>query len=210
MERKLIHGPLGRNVAHVCVDMQRLFAEATPWETPWMVRVLPQVVDLVAACPTRTFFTRFMPPHRPQERDGAWRRYWERWSKVTLDALPEGMADLVPELARFTPPAQVLDKTVYSPWIETDLQERLRRWEIDTLVVSGGETEVCVLATVLGGIDRGYRMILVADAVCSSSDKTHDNLLEVYTDRFTQNLEVVESAQIMPALRQLQTEPAAS
>lgn len=210
MERKLIHGPLGRGVAHICVDMQRLFAEETAWQTPWMARVLPRVCELVAACPARTLFTRFLPPHRPEERHGAWRRYWERWSQVTLDALPAGMADLIPELARFAPPAQVLDKTVYSPWIETDLDRRLRDWNVETLVVSGGETDVCVLATVLGGIDRGYRMILVADAVCSSSDKTHDNLLEVYTDRFTQNLEVVESAQILPALRQLETEAAAS
>ena len=32
-------GPLGESAVHICVDMQRLFAEDTPWRTPWMRRL---------------------------------------------------------------------------------------------------------------------------------------------------------------------------
>jgi hypothetical protein len=32
---QLLHGPLGRDCFHVCVDMQRMFAEDTPWRAPW-------------------------------------------------------------------------------------------------------------------------------------------------------------------------------
>ena len=39
--------------------------------------------------------------------------------------------------------------------------------EVDTLVVTGGETDICVLATVLGAVDRGFRVVLVSDAICS-------------------------------------------
>ena len=37
----LPHGPLPERTIHLCVDMQNIFAEDTPWQTPWMKRVLP-------------------------------------------------------------------------------------------------------------------------------------------------------------------------
>jgi len=35
---------------------------------------------------------------------------------------------------------------------------------------SGGEIDVCVLATMFGAIDWGFRVILVTDALCGSAD----------------------------------------
>jgi Isochorismatase family len=46
--------------------------------------------------------------------------------------------------------------------------------EPSSLIVSGSETDVCVLATVLA-VDIGFRVIVVRDAVCSSSDEGHDH-----------------------------------
>lgn len=190
-------GPVGRDAVHLCVDMQRLFAEQTPWRTPWMERVAPQTVKLTAHRPERTIFTRFVPARRPGEGGGTWRRYWERWSSMTIEAIGEPMIELIPALARFVPPAQIVDKTVYSPWLDTDLETRLKALGTDTLVVSGGETDVCVLATVLGGVDRGYRIVLATDALCSSADETHDALLRVYHDRYGQQVETVETAPLL-------------
>jgi hypothetical protein len=58
----------------------------------------------------------------------------------------------------------------------------------DTLVISGGETDVFVLA-VLGAGDLGYRVVLATDALCSSSDETHDALLTSYESRFSEQIE---------------------
>ena len=181
---------------HICVDMQRLFAEPTEWQTPWMDRVLPKVTELVARRPERTIFTRFLPARRPGEGCGTWKRYYERWSGMTIEALGEPMIDLVPELARFAPPATILDKSVYSPWFGTDLDRRLTS-EIDTLIVSGGETDVCVLATVLGAIDRGYRVIVATDALCSSADETHDASMTLFESRYGQQVETVTTAEAL-------------
>src|SRR3546814_7558824 len=63
----LRHGDLGATARHLCVDMQRLFAEPTDWETPWMGRVLPNVVRIVAAHPERTVFTRFRSEEHTSE-----------------------------------------------------------------------------------------------------------------------------------------------
>lgn len=31
---------------HLCVDMQRMFAEDTPWHVSWMERVSPQIEEV--------------------------------------------------------------------------------------------------------------------------------------------------------------------
>ncbi|MHB0668736.1 cysteine hydrolase family protein [Roseomonas mucosa] len=118
---------------------------------------------------------------------------------MRLDALPPEAIDLLPPLARFVPPAEVLDKTVYSPWSGTELEERLRARDVDTLVITGVETDVCVLAAVLGAVDRGYRVVLPTDALCSSSDRTHDALLALYRERYGQQVETARMADILSA-----------
>lgn len=200
-KQDLRNGPLGASCAHLCIDMQVLFAAETDWHTPWMNRVLPVVERLVEARPDRTVFTRFIPANRPSEGSGTWRRYRERWSSMTLDALPPEAVELIPTLARFTPPAEVVDKRVYSPWVDSDLHQRLQARGIDTLVVSGAETDVCVLAAVLGAVDHGYRVVVATDAICSSSDHTHDALLNLYHERYGQQVEAATAEEILGAWR---------
>jgi nicotinamidase-related amidase len=198
-EKGLTQGPLTGSCLHLCIDMQRLFEEGTEWHTPWMERVLPVVQRLAEARPERTLFTRFVPLEHPGEGEGTWHRYYERWRKMTLSELPPGMTDLVAPLARLVPPAEVFDKRVYSPWWEGGLHEKLKARGIDTLVVSGAETDVCVLAAVLGAVDLGYRVVIPTDAVCSSSDETHDALLTLYRGRYGQHVETATAAEILKA-----------
>ena len=174
-----------------------MFVEDTEWKTPWAARVLPVIVGLCAHKAERTCFTRFIPATHPGEGRGAWADYWRRWASMTLDQMgPQGV-ELAVELQRFTPPARVLDKRVYSPWMETDLHASLHRSGVDTLVVTGAETDVCVLATVLGAVDLGYRVIVVSDAVCSSADETHDALMTLYHSRYAQQIETAEVAEVI-------------
>ncbi|CCV05737.1 Isochorismatase hydrolase [Mesorhizobium metallidurans STM 2683] len=184
---------------HICVDMQRLFAEPSQWATPWITRVLPRIENLVERRAARTVFTRFLPARRAGEGIGTWRRYYQRWASMTLEEIGPEMVGLLPSLARYCPPAAVVDKHIYSPWFEGELTNFLTKREIDTLVITGGETDVCVLTTVLGAIDLGYRVVLVTDALCSSSDATHDALLTVYHQRFAQQVETVEMETILSA-----------
>lgn len=193
-------GPLGERWVHICVDMQRMFAEPTDWHTPWLARVLPNVVRLVEAAPQRTIFTRFIPARSAEEVGGTWRRYYQRWPAMTLDRLDPGLVELVPELARFVPPAALSDKPAYSPWFGTTLQAKLAAAGVDTVIVSGAETEVCVMATVVGAIDLGYRVVIATDALCSSADSTHDAMLEIYHSRFGMQVETVEVDELRAAM----------
>ncbi len=56
---------------------------------------------------------------------------------------------------------------------------------------------MCVLATVLGAIDWGFRVILVTDALCSSADETHDAMLNVYMNRFGEQVETATTQTLM-------------
>jgi nicotinamidase-related amidase len=59
---------------------------------------------------------------------------------------------------------QLIVKSVNAAFIGTDLDLRLRRLGITTLVAFGVSTDMCVSTTVRVGANFGYRMILVQDA----------------------------------------------
>lgn len=179
---------------HICVDMQRMFAEDTPWQAPWMKVVSLEIVEVSGRYPEQTIFTRFTPPARPEDAPGMWRRYYEKWSTMTRSRIAPELLDIVPELRRFVPPAAFFDKPTYSPWIDGRLHKHLVQQGVSTIVVTGGETDVCVLATVLGAIDLGYHVIVLRDAVYSGADDTHDASLKLLGDRFSVQLELMTTA----------------
>lgn len=195
----LLHGPLTERSVHLCIDMQRLFAPEGPWPTPWMERVLPTVARIAERFPERTVFTRFITPRRPEDMPGTWRAYYERWRETTREHLDPRFLELMPPLASLTPPATVIDKPVYSAFAGHKLADHLKERQADALIVTGSETDVCVLATVLGAVDHGYRVVIVADGLCSSSDEGHDSLLSLYSKRFSQQIETVDSETVLSA-----------
>jgi len=177
--------------------MQTLFMERTDWRVPWLERVLPTVTRLAETKRSRTVFTRFVPPKRPEDAVGAWRRYYSRWRDMTTEHLDPRLIELVPPLAMFAPPAIVVDKAYYSPFSEPAFLQTLRRMKADTLVVSGGETDVCVLATVMDAVDAGYRVILADDALCSVADESHDAVMRLFEARFSQQVELASAEEIL-------------
>jgi nicotinamidase-related amidase len=111
------------------------------------------------------------------------------------------MLELLPALARLVPPAVVIDKTRYSAFAEPRLLSHLRRRGADALVVTGSETDVCVMATIMSAVDLGFRIILVRDAVCSSSDEGHNALLKVYRRRYSEQIETADAETILSRWR---------
>jgi nicotinamidase-related amidase len=185
---------------HLCLDMQVMFGPGGVWPTPWMQRVLPHVVQLAERLPQRTVFTRFIPPMQGEDMPGMWREFYRKWPQVTRHRLGPENLELVPELRRFTPPATVFDKLVYSAFADGRLAALLAGRGVSTLLVSGAETDVCVLATVLAAVDHGYRVVLVTDAICSSSDEGHDALMQMYTRRFDVQIELASTEGAIEAL----------
>lgn len=195
--------PLGTLEAavHLCVDMQRLFAAEGPWPTPWMDRVLPQAVRIAERAPERTIFTRFLTPHVSQTPPGFWRDYYEKWPQARRGVIDEALLELLPLLGRLAPPARVFDKYVYSAFADGRLHGGLREAGVRTLILTGSETDVCVLSTALSAVDLGYRVVVARDAVCSSSDEAHDALIRLYEARFSVQIALAGVDEILAAWR---------
>jgi nicotinamidase-related amidase len=197
MADRLLPIPLTGKTVHLCIDMQRLFSSEGPWATPWMERVLPVVTEVAGRFPERTVFTRFITPRRPEDMPGMWRRYYERWRETAQEHVDPSLLELLPPLARLVPPATVIDKTRYSAFVGSSLLAHLQDRRADGLIISGSETDVCVLATVLSAVDLGYRVIVVRDAICSSSDEGHDALLRVYHRRYSEQIETADAEDVL-------------
>lgn len=192
-----------RGFAHLCVDMQVMFAGDTPWATPWLERVLPNVDALAERFRDETIFTRFLPAQSVSAAPGRWQSYYERWPEMTGERLPAEMLDVVPLLSRHSPPARIFDKHTYSPWIDGRLDRGLRARNVTTLLVSGGETDICVLATVLGAVDLGYRVIIALDALFGSADETHDAVVTVFRTRLAQQIGICTTADAVDHIAEL-------
>lgn len=184
------------HLAHICVDMQMMFAEDTPWHTPWINRILPAIEEMASISASSTIFTRFIPPRNIESAAGHWKDYYALWPDMVAERLPPELLDLVPSLRRLVPPGLVFDKPVYSPWWSGQLHRVLQSRGAIALVITGGETDICVLATVLGAIDLGYHVYLPLDALFGSADPTHEAMLEIYRSRFQAQLTVTSVAEL--------------
>ncbi|MDD1516609.1 MULTISPECIES: cysteine hydrolase family protein [Bradyrhizobium] len=185
-----------RGAVHLCIDMQNIFAPDGLWATPWMERVLPTIVSVVSRHAERTIFTRFITPQDPEDRPGQWQAYFRRWRQATRRHLPSSALELVPALARFVPPAAVIDKPAYSAFSNPGLASLLVEKNVGTVVISGAETDVCVLSTVLSAVDLGFRIVIIEDALCSSSDVGHDALMTMYRTRFHGQVDLVTAEEL--------------
>jgi nicotinamidase-related amidase len=165
--------------ALLVVDMQRAFLEpGQAMEVPPAREVVPRIQDLVGVFRERgrpVVFTEFTyspaapllvgelhPEHRPAAPGAP--TGFGRPSSSCLEG--DAGTRVIPELAP-RPDELVVRKHYYDGFNGTVLDGALRARGIRTLVVTGTMTDICVLATVVGGFNREYRLIVVEDAVAT-------------------------------------------
>ncbi len=109
-------------------------------------------------------------------------------------------SEVIPELDP-RPDDYYIPKYRWSAFFETYLDLALRARGIDTVVISGGSTDVGVASTVFAGRDLDYNMIVVNDACATSHDqRVHDMLMELIFPRMSrvrttnQVLEMIKEA----------------
>lgn len=192
-------GAIGKRAVHAAIDMQRLFAEHTEWASPVVHAIEPKVSRICAHAPHLTLFTRFLTPERAEDANGQWQIYYRHWKSVLASNLDPDLLDLLPPLRRFTPPARVIDKYAHSAFEAPEFQAALDDLKADTIIFTGVETDVCVLTTALTAVDRGYRTILISDAIASSSPEGHHAALAGIYPRFDQQVELIDTDTLLKA-----------
>lgn len=86
----------------------------------------------------------------------------------------------------------VLDKTRYSAFYDTDLEERLRAQGVDSLIVCGVTTNICVESTVRDAFFRDIRPIVPEDGTAAVTPELHEGALEDFRYGFGQVVSVAE------------------
>lgn len=67
-----------------------------------------------------------------------------------------------------------MDKTRYSAFCGTDLEQRLRERRITELHLAGVCTDICVLHTAVDAYNKGFHLVIHEDAVASFNPAGHD------------------------------------
>jgi nicotinamidase-related amidase len=174
--------------ALIIIDMQRDFLEPGGFgETlgndvsrlQAAVAPLRKVLDAARASKMLVIHTR--EGHRPDLSDAP-RHKVERGEPSLRIGAPGPMGrilvrgepghDIIPELAP-APGEPVIDKPGKGAFYQTDLELMLKNREIDTLLVAGVTTEVCVNTTVREANDRGFRCIVMSDCCASYFPEFH-------------------------------------
>ena len=75
----------------------------------------------------------------------------------------------------------IIPKRRYNAFFQTDLDLTLRELGVDTLIVVGCDTNICVLQTLAGAYFLGYKTIVPADATGTFLIGTQEAGLEYFT-----------------------------
>tara|TARA_R110001592_G_scaffold337300_1_gene623450 strand:+ start:42972 stop:43568 length:597 start_codon:yes stop_codon:yes gene_type:complete len=176
LERKTLG--LGSAPALVVVDMIKGFTDpACPLgsDCPEVVAANARLLDVFHRAGLPVYFTTVV--YRSDEQARVFRTRIQalnvltpgsRWVQVD-DRLIQGPDD------------ELIEKQWASGFYKTDLDDRLRRRGVNSLVVTGLTTSGCVRATVVDGLQYEYRVVVAREAVGDRNSAAHDaNLFDMH------------------------------
>lgn len=87
---------------------------------------------------------------------------------------PKGLGATLSEVGEMAGDAPRCEKNHFSCFGDDALAKRLVTQDRDIVVITGIEAHVCVLQTALGALEKGFRPVVVADAVTSRTAQNKD------------------------------------
>jgi len=166
--------------ALLLVDMQGFFID--PASPAYMPQALPALSN--AGRLARLFRERGLPvlftahAHKDPARDGGLMALW--WKQVCLAGTRE--AEVASSLGARE--GEIFLKCRYSAFANLKLGERLRTLGVDSLVIAGLKTNLCVESTVREAFDLGFMCIVAGDAAAARTEELHLASLAAMADGF--------------------------
>jgi 23S rRNA (adenine2503-C2)-methyltransferase len=177
--------------ALLVVDMQGFFLD--PGSPAYMPQAHPALLN--AGRLGRSFREAgrpvFFTAHAGEARsgDGGLMALW--WKKACRAGTPE--AEVFAALGPLD--GEVFRKCRYSAFTNPELLEKLRALGVDSLVVAGLKTNLCVESTVREAFDRGFMCIAAGDAMAARTRELHLASLASMADGFAM---VRDTFEILP------------
>jgi nicotinamidase-related amidase len=175
--------------AFVVVDLQNDFVrEGAPLEVPDARRTLRPVNEVAALFRRHrrpVIFTRFVAgpepsllwTYSPQLREpinccriGHRRRYKDIGAERECIAVVD---ELEPQPGDIT-----VDKYWYGAFFRTSLEDVLRSFKVESVVIAGTVTQICVEETAREGFHHGFNTIVLRDCVSSFDPQLHEATLK--------------------------------
>ena len=164
---------LDPSTALIVVDLQRGLADT---------RTIHPLADVVARSRVlaNAFRARGLPVVLVNVAGGAPGRTEQ--PRRHVGPLPDGFADLLPELGR-QPGDIVVTKRTWGAFAGTDLERRLRAADVTQVVITGIATSAGVEATARQAYEHGFHVTLATDAMTDRSAEAHDHSLRAVFPR---------------------------
>ncbi|CAN5585019.1 isochorismatase family protein [soil metagenome] len=184
-----------KNSALIIVDMQNDFVRpGAPLEVPDAIHTVPahkKLLEVYRSQSLPVIYTKFLShPHyyllwnwSPQCQPPTkccWKghkRYYED-VKANLDC-----TEIIEELAPATDDL-IIEKYYYGAFHDTALATHLKSKKIETVVVTGTVTQICVEETAREAFHHGFKTIVVEDAVSSFAPDLHIASLKNFRMKF--------------------------
>lgn len=107
------------------------------------------------------------------------------WGAELLDSLDTAPSDIT------------LNKTRFSSFFDTRLEDILQRQEVEHLVVGGVRTDFCVESTVRDAFFRDFDVFVPSDAVAGYVNTLHENSLRVMNTVFAHVTTLEETVRLL-------------
>jgi ureidoacrylate peracid hydrolase len=192
-----------KRTALLVIDMQNAFvAPGAPIEVPAARAIVAPINRLTAALRKRGVPVIWVL-HENQAGGRDWAGFFDafvapgRRADATA-ALARGaeLQKLYPELET-APGDMSVAKNRYSAFIKNDFENRLRERGIDTLLIAGTKTNVCVECTARDAMMLDYKVVLISDCTAALSDDEHRATLENVIQQFGDVLTASEALALL-------------
>lgn len=161
---------LGEKPAIIVVDMTNGFTDPScplGSECPEVIVAIQKLLEGFRAKKLPVFFTTVIY-HNPQQASV----FRQRIPALNLLDSGSEWVKVNKALGRLED-EDIIEKFWASAFFETDLNERLRKLDVDSLVITGLTTSGCVRASVVDGLQYNYPVVVPGEAVGDRNNDAH-------------------------------------
>ncbi len=158
----------------IIIDMLNDFVlPGAPLEVPDNSKIIPAVRREIAAARRNGNPVIYLcDSHDPDDREFS-RFGWPAHAVTGTDG-----SNVIPELK----PREediIIQKKTYLAFFNTDLDSVLKKLGVESIVLTGCVTHICILFTAVEAVPRGYSVTVPADAVAGLAKEDHDAALRI-------------------------------